>query len=173
MTNVMRKRYDFSANPAMVLDFPVDLAVGIEIGDLVWHDVDDVKPANHTGLWTGTEAGTLGRFAEKFVGIAMSAKVAADPLVTSIRVATRGVFAHPLNASTVLEMGDLIGAKKDPLGNYLYNQVVTKVTNPEFAIGKVVKRGTLGGAATAVLNASYEIASRSAAGGGNRAFLTS
>lgn len=167
MTNVQRKRWDFSANPSGHLDFAVDLATEIEVGDLCWLDVDDAKPASATTLWTGTEAGTLARFAEKFIGVAASAHRANDALVTTVRVHTRGTFSHPLDAATTLEIGNLIGGKKDTGGNYLYAQKVAKVTEPTYAIGKVQKRGT------SLTLAHYEIAGASAAGGGNRQFLTS
>lgn len=166
MTSNMRKRYDVSADPAMILEYAVDLATVIEIGDLVWLDTDDAKPFNATELWTGTEAGSLGKAAEKFIGSAMSAHAANDARVTTIRVATIGVFAYPLNTATTLEMGDLVGAKKDT-GNTLLNQVVAKVTNESHAIGRVVRRGTL------VTIARFDIRTRAVAGGGNRAFLTS
>ena len=102
MANVMRKRWDFKANPAWILEFRVLDATAVEIGDLMWMDAgsvkaspsNDVKPASSTALWTGSLAGTQGKLAKHFVGVAMESKTASDGKLT-IRVACRGVFGLP------------------------------------------------------------------------------
>lgn len=166
-----RMREDVRANPKGIREFAADSAQTIAVGDFCWHDTDDAKPASATALWTGTEAGTLGKFAEKFVGVAKSAHntssvnlgIAAD---TKVRVMTKGVFAYPCTSAT-FEIGDLVSGKKDT-GNTLLAQEVQKTTNPSMAIGKVTKRY-----ASATTVVEFEIMGATNPGGGIRAFVSS
>lgn len=171
MTNVMRKRWDFKANPAWILEFPVDANVGVEIGDLMWLDTDDAKPASSTSLWTGTLAGTRGKLAEKFLGVAMSSHGSTDPAGT-VRVACRGVFALPVTTATTFEVGDRVSGSRDGSNNYLLDQEVEKAAdspaNQNIFIGKAVKRYSSN---TSIVE--VEIAGSVVAGGGMKAFLSS
>lgn len=144
MADVNRIRVDLRADPQSVKDFAVDSATGIEIGDLVWLDTDDVKNAGHANLWSQDEPTTQNRLGRWFVGVALSAHKANDPAGT-VRVAGRGIAEYPLNAATTLEIGDLIGGSKAS-GNALEDQIVEKLTgavaSTHYAIGRVAKRGT-------------------------------
>ena len=60
MTNVMRYRYG-EENPRL---FAVDSSTVIEIGDLLWLDTDDVKPASDL-TWNTDLATTQADFASK------------------------------------------------------------------------------------------------------------
>jgi len=167
--NVHRERWNAGdANPYGLVEMAVDAAVGVEAGDLIWLDTDDAKPFSHAGLWTGTAAGSQGKAAEKFAGVAHSAHVAGDALVTTIRVATRGTHGFPLQTAAAFEVGDLVGPSKHPSSNLLQAQVVDKVSNESFAIGRAQKRY-----ASAVAFIEFEIFTRIAAGGGVRNYLTS
>lgn len=166
MTDVMRKVKDFRADPASIREFSVDASVTIEIGDLVWLDTDDIKPASNTACWTGSLAGTQGKLAEKFAGVAMSRLE--STAAGTVRVATRGVFKFPLGTATTWEVGALIGGVRDGSNNYLLDQQVDVVTEPALALGKATKRATVSSS-----EIEFEIVGRTAAGGGFRAFLTS
>lgn len=132
MANTMRWRYGDTC-PVVL---PVDSATVIEIGDLVFLDIDDAKPAAMQ-IDQGTELANQQLFHDIFAGVAMQASRAGD--TQPIRVATTGVFEFDI-ASTTLEVGDLIGSKENVAGVALLNQTVGKVTNANAAVGRCAKR---------------------------------
>jgi hypothetical protein len=123
----------------------VDSATEIEIGDLVWQDADDAKPASAQAD-QGSETANQERFGEKFLGVAMQRSRAGD--TAPVRVATTGVFEFDCPSGT-FELGDLVGADENAGGNALLDQQVAKVSASKYAIGRVAKR--VASAATAVL----------------------
>ncbi len=131
MSNVMRWRYG-ETNPVMM---PVDADIPIEIGDLVYLETDDVRPA---GVLEAEEtlAATQESFHDKFVGVAMQCSPVgvSDP----IRVATTGVFEFDCAAAT-FDVGDFLGGN-DAGGGELDNQLVDEVATPNLAVGRCVKR---------------------------------
>jgi hypothetical protein len=141
MSDKMRWRYG-DTNPVVAA---VDSATAIEIGDLVWQDTDDAKPAA-SAAWTANLAGTQGVFTPKFLGVAMQRSRAGD--TAPIRVATSGVFEFDC-ASTTAELGATVGAAANSGGTALDNQMVVAVANNAYAIGRVAKR--LATAATTIL----------------------
>jgi hypothetical protein len=132
MANMMRWRYG-ETSPVMI---PVDAATVIEIGDMVYLDLDDAKPASSQAD-QGSETANQQLFHDNFAGIAMQA----SPSGTSgpIRVATTGVFEFDC-LSTTLEIGDLMGADENGAGTALLNQTVAKVTTANAGIGRCAKR---------------------------------
>jgi hypothetical protein len=127
----MRWRYG-DTNPVVAA---VDSATVIEIGDMVWQDTNDAKPASDF-TWNNTTAETQDGFADEFLGVAMQRSRALD--TADIRVAARGVFEFPCAAAT-FELGDLIGPAKAS-GNALEDQKVVAVADPARAIGRAAKR---------------------------------
>ena len=170
MADVMRKVKDFRADPAGIREFAVDASIQIEIGDLVWLNGDDVRPASHTSLWTGGLAGTQGNLAHKFAGVAMSGINSTS--AGFVRVATRGVFRYIVTTGATFEVGNLISGSRDGSNNYLHDQQVDKLTdnqtNQGLAIGRVTKRELV-----STTQVEFEILSSVAPGGGFRAYLTS
>ena len=132
MADTMRWRYG-DTNPVVLA---VESATVIEIGDLVFLDGDDAKPA---GLLEdqGTEAANQEMFHDLFAGVAMQRSPAGD--TKPIRVATTGVFEFEALSST-FEVGNLIGADENAGGTALENQKVVKVTTANLAIGRCAKR---------------------------------
>jgi predicted RecA/RadA family phage recombinase len=114
----------------------VDSATVIEIGDLLYLDTDDLKPAS-SQVDQLTEEANQARFASKFIGVAMQASDAGD--TQPIRVATDGIFEFPCPSGT-WEVGDLVGASEDAGGTALEDQQVEGVARPECAIGYVAQR---------------------------------
>ena len=175
-----RSRWDSVANPKSTKNYAVLSADVIAIGDLVWFDkrTQTVKAFSHLDAWTGSTAGSQGKVAENFVGVASSAHVANDATVTTVRVEAKGMVDYPLDISAIVEIGDLVTAAKDPAGNFLYAQRVAKgaLGDPdeptslarEIAIGKVAIRSTV-----AVADCAFEILGMREAGGGPRMYLTS
>ena len=120
----MRWRYG-DTNPVVAA---VDADTVIEIGDLLWQDIDDAKPA--ASLRGSRDLGyAQGLFADKFLGVAMQRSRKGD--TAPIRVATTGVFEFDCEPAK-FELGDLIG----PDGN----QQVKRVSDKLKAIARVAKQ---------------------------------
>jgi hypothetical protein len=141
MSDKMRWRYG-DTNPVIAA---VDAATVIEIGDLLYQETDDARPASSQADQEGKEANqTL--FAGKFLGVAMQRSRAGE--TAPIRVATTGVFEFDCPADTA-ELGDLLGANENSAGTALVNQQVAKVAQSALAVGRVARREPA--AATSVL----------------------
>lgn len=114
----------------------VDTATTIEIGDLLFLDVDDVKPAASQPDQL-SEAANQALFVSRFIGVAAQRSSNGD--TEDLRVDTDGVFEFACSAST-WEVGDLVGVREAAGGINLENQQVQSVSRPEVAIGHVVRR---------------------------------
>ena len=141
MADSFRWRYG-ETNPVVL---PVDAATVIEIGDLVYLDTDDAKPASAQADQS-TKAGNQEAFHDKFVGVAMQRSRAGD--TQPIRVATTGVFEFICTSGT-FEVGQLFGAEEQSNGTQLENQTVDDVGTANLAIGRCARR--VNPAATRVL----------------------
>ncbi len=145
MSDKMRWRYG-DTNPVVAA---VDSETVIEIGDLLWQDVDDAKPAS---LENGQSEETSEKepfcdklrrlFASNFLGVAMERSRDGD--TTLVRVATTGVFEFDCLSET-FELGDLMGVytlqgSGGANSKYLQKQMVEKVEWSKRAIARVAKR---------------------------------
>jgi len=114
----------------------VDSTTVIGIGDIVWQDTDDAKPASdatyYANLWQ-----TQADFHGNFLGVAMQRSRSGD--TANIRVATKGVFEFDCAAAT-FELGDLVGPDDNAGGTALTNQQVILTGHAGCAIGHVAKR---------------------------------
>jgi hypothetical protein len=141
MSDILRWRYG-DTSPVVL---PVDSATVIEIGDLVYLDTDDAKPAGSIPDG-GSEAANQEAFHDLFAGVAMQRSRTGD--TDPIRVATRGVFEFPCLSAT-FEVGALVGASENAGGAALEDQQVEGVATANLAIGRCAKR--VNPAATTVL----------------------
>lgn len=132
MGNKMRWRYG-DTKPVVAA---VDSATVIEIGDLLYLDTDDAKPASMQAD-QGSEQTNQQLFTTKFLGVAQQASRAGD--TKPIRVATAGVFEFDCIASA-WELGDVVGVDGDVAGTKLLNQQVDGVGSVTYGIGKVCRR---------------------------------
>lgn len=134
MSDTMRWRYG-ETNPVMAA---VDSATVIEIGDLVYLNTDDARPASQLS-YGASLAATQESFHDLFLGVAMQRSRAGD--TRPIRVATSGVFEFAC-ASATFEVGARIGADDNAGGTALENQTViaTAAGNPERSIGVCAQR---------------------------------
>ncbi len=142
MSDKMRWRYG-DTNPVVAA---VDSATVIEIGDLLWQDTDDAKPASDQAD-EGSKTANQESFAEKFLGVAMQRSRSGD--TAPVRVATTGVFEFDCPSGT-FELGDLVGADENAAGDALLDQQVVKVTASPYAIARVAKRETSAGTSVLV-----------------------
>ncbi|MDD3468816.1 MAG: hypothetical protein PHE53_02410 [Thermoguttaceae bacterium] len=129
MSDRMRWRYG-DTNPVIA---PVDSATEIEIGDLLWLDTDDAKPAS-SYAWTTDASTTQSGFQGKFLGIAMQKSRVGD--TTPIRVATRGVFEYECVDNT-FTIGSYIAPNTS--SNLLEDQKLVKLSGSTGAIGRAVR----------------------------------
>lgn len=134
MADRMRWRYG-DTNPVVAA---VDAATVVEIGDLVWLETDDARPAS-VQADLGNKAANQERFADKFLGVAMQRSLAGE--TDPIRVATTGVFELDCAAASA-ELGELVGVDENATGDALLAQRVAKVAAAKLAIGRVARRET-------------------------------
>jgi hypothetical protein len=142
MSDKMRWRYG-DTNPVIAA---VDSATVIEIGDLLYQETDDVRPASMQ-TDQATETANQELFADKFLGVAMQRSTAGD--TTPIRVATTGVFEFDCPSGT-FELGNLVGADENTAGTALMNQQVASVTLSKYAVGRAAKRQATAGTSVLV-----------------------
>ncbi len=131
MADAMRWRYG-ETNPVLI---PVLSDTVIEIGDLVYLDTNNAKPAASVPDQSST-AGDQGWFHDRFAGVAMQRSRAGD--TEAIRVATTGVFEFNCPSNTH-EVGELLGVNKSS-GVTLENQQVIDVATAHLAIGRCAHR---------------------------------
>lgn len=141
MSHKMRWRYG-DTSPVVL---PVDSSTVIEVGDLVYLDTDDAKPAASQAD-QGAVTANQEMFHDAFAGVAMQASAAGD--TADIRVATTGVFELACEAGT-FEVGDLLGVAENAAGTALENQTVAAASAANRALGRCAKR--VNPAGTAVL----------------------
>jgi len=132
MTDKMRWRYG-DTNPVVAA---VDESTVIAIGDLLFQDTDDAKPASSQSD-QGSETANQELFADNFLGVAMQRSRSGD--TDPIRVATTGVFEFDCPSGT-FELGDLVGVDENAAGDGLLDQQVAPVAASCYAVGRVAKR---------------------------------
>ena len=132
MASKMRWRYG-ETNPILIPTLSGDV---IEIGDLVWLDAGNARPASSLSD-QGNLAANQEAFHDQFLGVAMQLSPGGN--TDQIRVATSGTFEFDALSAT-FEIGDLIGAKEAPLGTELENQFVEQVATENLALGRCVRR---------------------------------
>ena len=101
MTDVQRHVREL-ANPRY---YSVDSATVIEIGDNVWQDTNDVKPASDF-TWNSSLAQTQADFKAKYVGMRADRSRAGD--ISDVGVDKNGIKKFTC-ASATFEIGDRVG----------------------------------------------------------------
>ena len=135
MSNVMRL---LRADPQGVIQVPVDSSIVIEVGDLVYLNTDDVRPAGSFTYVSGNLAQTQANFRRDFLGVAMTASASGETVPVS--VATRGTLEMPCAAAT-FEIGDMVAPDDNAGGDTLEDQQVIAVgENAYGGILRVSKR---------------------------------
>lgn len=143
MSDKTRWRYG-DTNPVVAA---VDPETVIKLGNLLWQDVDDAKPASvfdAAGFVGETYEDLQEGFTRRFLGVAMQRSRSGD--TAPLRVATTGVFEFDCLSGT-FELGDLMGVFNGPLKGddglpvpKLWDQQVAEVTASKYAIARVAKR---------------------------------
>jgi len=138
VTDRMRWQYG-DTNPVIAA---VEEATQIKIGDLLYQEVDDARPASASAqAHLGGEEANQTAFARKFLGVAMQRS--RDGETAPVCVATTGVFEFDCPVGT-FELGELVGVdvavRTGGPGWVLFSQQVTKVAARHCAIGRVARR---------------------------------
>lgn len=121
-----------------VQQFAANASLQIDIGDLLYMETDDVRPASSQSD-QGTEPLNQRLFASKFAGVAHSSRQSSDAVAGSVGVLPDVFIEYPC-ASSAFEIGDLVGASEAGSGDVLLDQQVEKVTDKDLAIGVVQQR---------------------------------
>lgn len=113
----------------------VDSSTVIEIGDNLFLDTDDAKPAS-SFTWQSNLADTQEAFAEDYLGVAVSAS--ADGDTDPVRYARGGVMKFPCSSATFGIGAPIAPAKAS--GDNLLDQEVAEAASALGAIGRVTER---------------------------------
>ena len=117
---------------------PVDTTVVIESGDMVYQEVDDVRPATSFTYVSGSLPDTQANFAAKFLGVALEASPTGE--TADITIGTKGVYELECAAAT-FEVGDLVAPDDNATPDELLDQQIIGIGESDWgAIGRVVKR---------------------------------
>lgn len=117
----MANLYAFRHGQRELQKFAVDSATVIAIGDMLFLDTDDVKPAADF-TWDTDLATTQGGFAAVFVGIAASPSASGDTDDVDVDVSPQSVYDYPC-ASASFVNGATLGPDKAS-GNALLSQTL-------------------------------------------------
>jgi hypothetical protein len=129
------------------IDVAVDSATVIEVGDMVYLDTDDAKPASTAALWNTSETLTAQALKDSFLGIAMDASAAGE--TDTIRVSRSGVHRMTC-ASAAYEIGATVGGDQDGASLFLHAQQVKATAAATETIG-IVQQSTNGASVTKIL----------------------
>lgn len=137
-TDTMRHKH----GDAVPIVAAVDSGTVISIGDLLYLETDDVRPASSQAAGSAL-ANTQESFHDKFLGVAAQRSRAGD--VDDIRVDTAGVHEFPCD-STNWEIGDLVGVAESSAFALNPQKVIRlgvfSAALNNRAIGKCAERGT-------------------------------
>lgn len=114
-----------------------DGSIAVDIGDLLYHDTNDAKPASSQAD-QASEAANQALFAPRFLGVARERKLVTDG-AGDIEAAIDWIGEMPC-ASSTFEVGDKVSIDNNDTDDGLEDQRLTKTTNAAVAIGTVLKR---------------------------------
>ena len=149
MANNLRHRH----GEQLLVKCAVDSTTVIEVGDMVWLDTDDVKPASDF-TWNTDLATTQAAFAAAFVGVAQEASASGDTDEVSVDVSPLAVYEMAA-ASSTYEIGDTVGPDQSGTGSTaaLMDQQVESAVAAS-SIARCVKRRTSAGTTVEAIFAS-------------------
>lgn len=131
----MANRLRFRSGQVQLVKVRVDSGTVIEAGDLVYLDVDDVKPASDYP-WDTNLVTTQASFAAVFLGVAHQPSAAGDTESVSVDVSPLSVYEFDIQSATY-ELGDLLGP--DENASALMSQQLEAVGASGDAIARAVQ----------------------------------
>ena len=133
MAQIHRFRH---ADPKRVRSYAVNSATVIEVGDQVYMEVDDVRPASDLTYMASLDL-TQRQFAAQFVGIAMTASASGE--TAKVTVAQAGTFEF-ICAAAQFEIGDGVGPDDNAAPDALLDQQVIATGEDGTPIAFVTER---------------------------------
>ena len=121
-----------------IQSFVANASLGIDIGDLLYQETDDARPASSQADQL-SETLNQALFASKFIGVANSSRSSTDAVAGTVRVQVDGLYEFTVVSNT-FEIGDLLGADESSGGTALEDQQLKKVTHPDLAVAVVTER---------------------------------
>lgn len=119
----MANSFNYRFGQTEMVKFAVDSATVIEIGDLLFLDTDDVKPAADL-TWNTNLATTQADFADAFAGVAVEQSASGDTALIDVDISPMSVYEFAV-ASTTYEVGNILGPDQSG-GNALLSQQLEK-----------------------------------------------
>jgi len=115
----MANKVRYRSGQVHLISVRVDAGTVIEVGDLLFLDTDDAKPAS-AFPWNTNLATTQSDFAAQFLGVAHEQSKSGDTDLISVDIGADAVYEFDA-ASGTYEVGDTLGPDKDT-GNQLLDQ---------------------------------------------------
>lgn len=131
----MANRLRFRSGQVQLIKVRVDSGTVIEAGDLVYLDVDDVKPASDYP-WDTNLVTTQASFAAVFLGVAHQPSADGETESVSVDVSPLSVYEFDTQSATY-EMGDLLGP--DENASTLTSQQFEAVASSGDAIARAMQ----------------------------------
>jgi hypothetical protein len=122
----MANAYNYRFGQVELVKMAVDSGTVIAVGDMLFHDTDDVKPAADF-TWDTDLATTQGGFAAVFVGIAREQSASGDTDSIDVDISSSSVYEFTI-ASAAVEMDDSFGPDKAS-GDALLSNVLEIAVN--------------------------------------------
>ena len=119
----MANSYTYRYGQRKVIQGAVDSAEVLEVGDMVFLNTDDVRPASDF-TWTSNLATTQANFTDKFLGICMHQSASGDTDPVDVDISADSVYCFTV-ASATFELGDMLGPDQSG-GNTMLDQVLEK-----------------------------------------------
>ncbi len=149
MANNLRHRH----GEQLLVKCAVDSAIVIEVGDMVWLNTDDVRPAT-SFTWDTNIATTQAAFAVLFIGIAQESSASGQTDEINVDISPMSVYEMILSSATA-EVGDPLGPDQTGTGStatLMDQQLESAVATS--SIARCVKRNAAAGTAIEVVFAS-------------------
>lgn len=116
-----------------------DGTIAVEVGDLMFHDSNDVKPFSSLAD-QGSSKANQAYAAKRFAGVAGDTRTASDTEALTIFPVDTDIVVEIDCVSNTFEVDDYVAPTEDAGADGLENTKVEKTTNPDIAIGQVVER---------------------------------
>lgn len=121
----MANSYSFRSGQRELVKCPVDSGTVVEVGDVVYLETDDTRPAS-SKVWDTNLATTQANLANVFMGVAVEMSANGDTDDIDVDISPDSVYQFTVNSATY-KLGDALGCDKDT-GNALLDQALEAAT---------------------------------------------
>lgn len=128
--------------PAGNIPYAFDGSIEVSVGDLMFHDTDDVKPASSM-TDQGSEVLNQKYFRDRFVGISVEGRLSTNATAVIHYPVARDVIGEYDCVSSTFEVGDLLAIAEQSSGTALEDTKLKKTTDSSLAIAVVTERSAI------------------------------